>query len=179
MQIYNGFSKHNAELISDKIESFYKIRVVILPQIDLPKAAFIKIKSPRYRADSIIKIQKRNSVNKVDYILGITANDISITKKNSDGTIKKPTWKYNDFGIMGLGYCPGNSCIISSFRLKSKDNDQFLLRLQKVTLHELGHNLGLKHCSNKQCLMTSAVEKIQTIDNEKLELCANCRMKLD
>ena len=178
IQLYNNFYPENAKVIAYKIELFYKIKVLILPKINLPKVAFVNIKSPRYRADSIIEIQNRNSDDSIDYVLGLTTNDISITKRNTDGTIKKPIWKYNDFGVMGLGFCPGKSSVISTFRLKCKNKKLFLLRIQKVALHELGHNLGLKHCSSKKCLMTSAVEKIETIDNEDMELCNNCKNKL-
>lgn len=50
-----------------------------------------------------------------------------------------------------------------------------MLRLRKVAVHEFGHNLGLPHCPNKNCVMTSAAEKLTTIDNEKLALCKNCK----
>mgnify|MGYP003601516182 FL=1 len=80
---------------------------------------------------------------------------------------------------MGLGYCPGNSCVISTFRLKNKDKNLELSRLKKVVIHEFGHNLGLPHCSDKHCVMTSAAEKISTIDNEKMELCVKCKNILE
>jgi archaemetzincin len=44
-----------------------------------------------------------------------------------------------------------------------------------VAVHEFGHNLGLPHCPNKKCVMTSAAEKLTTIDNEKLALCMTCK----
>lgn len=179
LQLYKGFSKLEAERLAKEVRSLYGINTIILPEIDLPKSAFVSIKSPRYRADSLIKIQHKNIPNSLDYLIGFTNSDISITKKNSDGTIKKPTWRYNDFGIMGLSYCPGNSAIVSSFRLKTNNKKLFFTRLKKVTIHEFGHSLGLPHCPNKQCIMTSANEKIATIDYEKIALCSQCKSKLD
>lgn len=176
---YKGFSISKADTIAKTISDFYKIKTIVLPQIDLPKSAFVAIKSPRYRADSIIRIQNRTIPDTINFILGLTNNDVSITKKDTKGNILKPEWKYNDFGVMGLAYRPGNSSIISTFRLKNKNKKLELLRLKKVVIHEFGHNLGLPHCSDKHCVMTSAAEKISTIDNEKMELCVKCKNILE
>ena len=176
---YKGVSNNQIETISKTIADFYHIKTVILQEKKLPQLAFINIKSPRYRADSIIKFQNRNLPKSVDYVLGITTKDVSVTKNNADGTIKFPTWKYNDFGVMGLAYCPGKSAIVSTFRLKNKDKLLELERFKKVVIHEFGHNLGLPHCPNKYCIMESASEKVATIDNEKMQLCEDCKRKLE
>lgn len=178
IQPYENFSKDKSEKIAKIITDFYGVKTVILSKIDLPKAAFVNLKSPRFRADSIIKFQKTIKNDSLEFILGLTIKDISVTKHDSEGNILKPEWKYNDFGVMGLAYCPGNSAIISSFRLKNKDKKIEFERLQKVVIHEFGHNLGLPHCPNKNCVMTSAAEKIATIDNEKMELCGKCKKQL-
>jgi archaemetzincin len=178
IQIYTGFSKDKAKILSQEITKFYKIKTVILPEKSLPKQAFIDIKTPRYRADSLILIQKRAISDTLDFVLGLTDKDISVTKYDNKGNIKNPQWKYNDFGVMGLAYRPGKSGIISSFRLKDKDKNLEFTRLKKVVIHEFGHSLGLPHCSDKQCVMTSAAEKISTIDNEKMELCKACKKLL-
>jgi archaemetzincin len=176
---YNGISKKQADTIAKAIEGFYQIKTIVLKEKQLPQSAFVTIKSPRYRADSIIRFQNNNMPETVDYILGITTKDVSVTKKNTDGTIKKPVWKYSDFGVMGLAYRPGRSALVSNFRLKSKNRQLETERFKKVAIHEFGHNLGLPHCPNKRCIMESASEKIATIDNEKMALCPNCKKKLE
>ncbi|AWH85767.1 Zn-dependent protease [Flavobacterium album] len=176
---YKGISDEKIAMLREAITEYYGIETKLLPEKELPKEAFIAIKSPRYRADSLIAIQQRNMPEGMDYILGLTESDISVTKKEKDGSIKKPEWKYNDFGIMGLAYCPGKSCIVSGFRLKHKDKEVHFGRFRKVVIHELGHNFGLPHCPNKKCVMTDAVEKIATIDNARPELCEDCKKKLD
>ncbi|MBX9851002.1 MAG: hypothetical protein K2X86_04505 [Cytophagaceae bacterium] len=65
-----------------------------------------------------------------------------------------------------MGYRPGPSCVVSAFRLNSQ-HPRFVERLKKVCLHELGHNLDLPHCPDKGCFMTSAAEKIATIDEKQ------------
>ncbi len=171
---YNGFPKQELDTVISTIESFYKVKVDVLKDQELYASSFIDVKSPRYRADSIIKFQKREINDTIDFVLGLTDKDISTTKTDKSGNTKEPKYKYQDWGIMGLAYCPGNSCIISTFRIKTKDEKQYFSRLKKVSVHEFGHNLGLKHCKDKKCVMTDAVESVQTIDNAELHLCEKC-----
>lgn len=113
---YKGITKDKVAKLQQSLEKYYGVQTRLLPQRRLPKNAFINLKFPRYRADSLIRIQQRTMPKGIDYILGLTESDISVTKLDNGGNIKKPVWKYNDFGIMGLAYCPGKSCIVSGFR---------------------------------------------------------------
>lgn len=95
-------------------------------------------------------------------VVGLTQKDISTGN---------PDW-----GIFGLGYQPGNACIISVYRLRGSSYQQYEERFIKVLLHELGHNSGLPHCSyNEECLMNDAKGTMATVDKEKKWLCDNCR----
>ena len=81
-----------------------------------------------------------------------------------------------DYGIFGLGLRPGKTCVISIFRLKRGVSKQKTLeRLEKVVLHEIGHNLGLNHCfNNKECMMNDANGTIKQVDKEKVWFCEKC-----
>lgn len=178
IQSYKGFSKAKTDIIATTIANYYNVKTLVLPIKELPKVAYTNYKAPRYRADSLIKIQHRNFTNQIDFVLGLTDKDICITKYEEDGSVKKPVNKYTDFGIMGLAYRPGKSCVVSSYRLKHKNEKTHFSRLKKVAIHEFGHNLGLPHCPNKKCVMTDAVESISTIDNTNLGLCELCKSKI-
>ncbi|WP_297517183.1 archaemetzincin [Flavobacterium sp.] len=141
----------------------------------MPSSALSFKKSTRYQAQKLIKFQLENCPDTLDYILGLTTKDICVTKRDKRGRILKPEWKYTDFGIMGLGYRPGKSAIVSTFRLKHSNPNLVLDRAKKVAIHEFGHNLGIPHCPNSHCVMTAAKEKISTIDNESLFLCTDCK----
>lgn len=175
---YKGFGAKECRVVKDAVLQCYGARVRVLPTKPLPRAAFTNVKSPRYRADSLLQIQQRAMPKGADYVLGLTHRDISFTKTDALGDVKSPAWKYADFGIMGLGKCPGPVCVVSDFRLKHKDKSVQNQRLAKVAIHELGHNLGLPHCPDKKCVMTDAVERISTIDNARAGLCSKCKKKI-
>jgi archaemetzincin len=108
-----------SDLSTSQIEITYKQLKAINPNIvlrtviALPAAAFYKARN-RYRADSLIRFLS-TLANKDTVVLGMTGKDISST----NGTVE-------DWGVMGLGYCPGNACVVSTFRLTKKNiSEQF------------------------------------------------------
>lgn len=179
IQPYGIFPEDKTDTIAKAIADFYQIKTVVLPAKELYKEAFTEVKSPRYRADKMINFQKKNKSDSLDFVLGLTSKDISVTKKDKWGKIKTPTYKYADWGIMGLAYCPGTSCIVSTFRIQHSNPKTHFTRFKKVAVHEFGHNLGLPHCPDKTCVMTDAVESVKTIDNAKLALCNDCKNQLN
>lgn len=145
--------------ISANIRKIYP-KIKILEPIDFPKNAFYEPRN-RYRADSIIKyLRTQNPENCVT--LALTNKDISVTKG-----------KVADFGVMGLGYRPGNACVASTFRLNAENKSE---QFYKVAIHELGHTQGLKHCPDKTCFMRDAEGKNPT--NEEKDFCQNCKKVL-
>lgn len=175
LQPFSGFSSELAQKIKVKLHQNYGAEVYILPERELPKNAFVNIKSPRYRADSLLRHLKNLKPDSVDHVLGLCRHDISTTKRDRWGKVKEPKSRYTDWGVFGLGYRPGPSCVVSSFRLKRKPAQLFESRLLKVCIHEIGHNLGLKHCETAGCVMADAAEKLSTVDQVEAELCAQCK----
>lgn len=178
IQPFDTFSQALTDTIAHTIASFYHVKTIILTQKEIPATAFVNIKTPRYKADKIIKMQAQNKPDSLDYVFSLTDSDISTDKKDDFGFTKKPESKYADWGIMGLAYRPGNSCIVSTFRLKNTNTRNFIERLKKVSVHEFGHNLGLSHCKSQACVMRDAAETITTVDGVKLALCSKCKEKI-
>ena len=128
----------------------------------LPIAAFYK---PRNRYRATVLLERIDSYNGYDKIIGITTKDISTSKNN-----------IYDWGIMGLANSPGRSCIISTFRIKTPNKVLFNDRFIKVALHELGHTMGLPHCTfSNTCFMEAAEGTIKSVDRETRYLCSNCK----
>jgi archaemetzincin len=70
--------------------------------------------------------------------------------------------------VFGEAQVGGKTAVVSTHRLRNEfyglhtDDGVLFDRLLKEALHEIGHNLGLKHCADWRCVMTSshAVEKL-------------------
>jgi len=159
IQPFIGTDASEVKEVADSIRKYYP-KVIIASPVKLPDFAFYAPRG-RYRADSLLKflsaIAKSNET-----LIGFTTRDIS----TSNGSIA-------DWGVMGLGKCPGNSCAVSTFRLNmSQGKNQFF----KVAIHELGHTMGLPHCPNPECFMRDA-KGGNPLDEEK-GFCPKCKQYL-
>jgi archaemetzincin len=141
--------------IEETYEGIRKIYpwTTILPARDMPASTYYEPRN-RNRADSLIRWMSSMAGRNEIYV-GITMQDISTSKG-----------EFADYGVMGLGYCPGKACVISSYRLKNKQN------FFKLVIHELGHNMGLAHCPVPSCYMRDAKGGDPT-DEEK-GFCKKC-----
>ncbi|MES2514407.1 MAG: matrixin family metalloprotease [Bacteroidota bacterium] len=159
LQPFSDITSEQLKFIHQELHKIYP-RILIRQPIDMPPAAYYKERN-RYRADTILRFL-RSRAREGHLIIALTNKDISHTK----GAVK-------DYGIMGLGLCPGNACVASSFRVSKEDHwSQFF----KVAIHELGHTQGLPHCPVKICFMRDAKGKNPT-DEEK-EFCSKCKAHL-
>lgn len=156
IQPFKDIKPETVEKVAEGIKKVYP-HVKVLNAIDFPENTYYKERN-RYRADSIIKFLS-NDTKQGFVTIGLTLKDISATK----GNIK-------DFGIMGLGYRPGNACVASKFRLSKENTDE---QFYKIAIHELGHTQGLPHCPVKMCFMRNAEGKNPT--NEETDFCPKCK----
>jgi archaemetzincin len=181
IQGFDNISKEELTLVQEHLsKELPKHQFVIADHnSNLPQKAYTDTKSPRYKAEIILEHLKLNIPSGFDQIIGITSKDICFSKRNNFGQIKEPSWKYKEWGIFGLATVPGKSCIISTFRIKNTSKEKYKDRLQKVCIHEFGHNLGLLHCSDNKCVMQDAVESIATVDKAQKCFCQKCTDKIN
>jgi archaemetzincin len=153
------------ELVQGYLQDFYGFKCVIGERIPLTDDILASSKT-RYEASKIIT--KYNSKKNV-----LLLTDVDIAIFNKERNIK-------EYGIIGLGFRPGTTCVVSSFRIKKGASEAKMLdRLKKVAIHEIGHNLGLDHCTNnKKCLMNDKKGKISQIDFEDVWLCDKCSRQI-
>jgi archaemetzincin len=104
-----------------------------------------------------------------DKILGITDIDIFVPSLNF---------------VFGEAECPGKAALISLWRLRPEfykqpsDNELFAARSTKEAVHELGHTLGLRHCSNPFCVMYFSNSIFET-DRKQSLFCSKCYSKVE
>ncbi|MCO5947158.1 hypothetical protein [Mucilaginibacter flavidus] len=163
IQPLGNVDKSDINIVKASVEQFYHYRCIIKPQINFTNDILADSKT-RYEANRIL-----SKYNTSENLLILTDKDIACANPERHST---------EWGIFGLGYRPGTTCVISTFRLKRKATAQlFNSRLTKVCLHEIGHNLGLNHCTSgdKRCLMNDANGTIKEVDQEQIFLCGKCR----
>lgn len=159
VQPFADFPPQLSQIVYTKLKAINE-RIVLKAPIKMPKSAFVANRK-RYRADTLIRFLGHH-LSADSVIIGLTATDISTT----NGSIA-------DWGVMGLGFCPGNSCVVSTYRLqKANLQEQFF----KVAIHELGHTQGLPHCAEKSCFMRDA-EGGNPL-NEERDFCITCKTYL-
>jgi len=159
LQPFSDIGKEDADYVLNELEKVYPNVMLQFP-IELPRSAFYKARN-RYRADSLIHFLNDHTTK--DHVtIGLTGEDISTTKDAIE-----------DWGVMGLGFCPGKACIASTFRLSKTEKR---MQLFKVAIHELGHTQGLPHCPVKYCFMKDAEGHNPT--NDEKDFCVDCKKYL-
>lgn len=86
--------------------------------------------------------------------------------------------------VFGEAQLNGSLAIISVFRLYEelysgvKNEELFYNRIYKELLHELGHNFGLLHCENWDCVMHSS-SIIEEVDIRGEYYCKECSKNIN
>jgi archaemetzincin len=121
----------------------------------------------QYHSTRIIAIlENQDSLAKFGKILGVTSVDLFNPSPRADG---------GGF-IFGEARLRGRSGIVSTFRLNAGLPSSFLFnnRVKKEVFHELGHMVGLEHCSLLSCVMHKS-ENVDDTDAKSDRYCDRCQ----
>jgi archaemetzincin len=165
--VIGEFPKKDVEFVQKKLKKFYNCKVNILPKMDIPVSC--KVSGLRkYSSVKIVKLLNSKFKNVEGKVVALTEVDICTDRKLNGKTFK-------NWGVIGLSLLGTKSCVVSNKRMETN----YYGKLEKVSIHEIGHSLGIPHCeSNSKCLMNDAKGKGSKIDEELLWMCDDCKNKI-
>lgn len=159
-QVDETLLKNLAKILDER----FKIRFYIKEPIEIPIDTFNSRRGQFYSNKIFNKLKKYEGKR----VLGIIDQDLYAQGLNF---------------IFGQAELPGRCALISITRLRQefyglpKDDMIFFNRIIKEVIHEMGHTYGIKHCSNKDCVMFFSNSIIDT-DKKSSFFCKMCRKKL-
>ncbi len=170
--VIGEFPREWVDPIVRALENDLAVQVVIEPDaIPLPSSAYYAPRR-RYKADRLLAFlnARFEGQPREERVLGLTSRDISTH-----------TERFADWGILGLADLHGRAAVVSSFRMqrRARSPEQSRWRMTTTAVHEVGHVLGLPHCTESRCLMRDAEGTMDTVDAGDGRLGPSCRADLE
>jgi archaemetzincin len=170
LQPFGNFNQEEIDSVAKGISNFYTKEVFVFKPIDIPLNFYNKSIN-QYSADSLTIFLSKLRNDTVVEVVGLTHEPLFTIKKDS-------RMSYFDEKIFGMGYQPGNSCVVSDYKFRTDKRILFVSRLRNVIKHEIGHNLGLGHCKNDKCIMSEMNGDLKILDDSGDTYCEKCRKTL-
>ncbi|MCG8319999.1 MAG: matrixin family metalloprotease [Cytophagales bacterium] len=171
---HGNISENELAIVKDSLESYFKLKIVLCPLSQIKGSKSVLGTGLIYAKPSLDSLKKLNPNLRLIKNIILTDRKLTISKTPFDGNI--------NYLIRGFALSlPSSLAIISTYKIKheSKSPGMFNMLLSKVSKHELGHLLGLSHCSySKNCLMVSGYD-VDRFHNPNYEICKNCIQQLD
>lgn len=172
---FDELQKKEITLTQQYLKNYYQLETKVLPVLSnsiFPSNAKRISKEGNeqilagYVLDSIlIKRKPKDAV----VLMGITEKDL----------FPKPEWNY----VFGLASYENGVGVTSMYRfagghLTDSNFNESLLRLVKISSHEIGHMFGISHCLNANCVMNGTNSLTET-DYHLARACSLCQRKLN
>ena len=155
------------EHVSAQVSRAFAATVTVLPHRLDPELAFDSSRG-QYNSTELLAQLLEETAGSEAGVLGIAGVDLFI-----------PILTY----VFGEAQLAGRAAVVSTYRLDNARyglpaNDRILLdRLDKESIHELGHTRGLVHCNQAVCVMRSSTY-VEDIDLKSAQFCLACRARL-
>lgn len=172
---FNELQKKEINLTREYISIYFQLDTKILPAISnlkFPVSARRIFKEGQeqilagYVLDSVlVKTKPKDAVA----LMGITERDL----------FPSPKWNY----VFGQASYEQGVAVTSIYRfsngsLSALNFNESLLRLMKISSHEIGHMFGITHCLNANCVM-NGTNTLSETDTHFARACSLCQQKLN
>lgn len=149
--------------LRDHLRNYLSLPVRITRNMPVPEGSYERSRN-QYNSTRILREILKETPADAIKVVGIIDKDLCI-----------PILTFV-FGEAQLG---GVASIVSIARLRqefhglSPDDGILFERLVKEALHELGHNFGLIHCNDRECIMYLS-NTVRDVDRKKTTYCESC-----
>ncbi|MEM4380636.1 MAG: archaemetzincin family Zn-dependent metalloprotease [Candidatus Caldarchaeum sp.] len=153
--ILEGEEGYLAGLLKQKLEKVFGFDVVVRVVEQLDVGSSYDPSRGQYNAVHMLT----NLEYVGDYTLVITGRDLYVQGLN-----------------YVFGYAPGKAAVVSTYRLRLSaklDEGLYVSRVLKEAVHEVGHVLGLSHCTTPGCVMNFS-NNVQQVDMKSESFCGSC-----
>ena len=156
-------ARPHLEALAEGLARHFHVACSIHPDSLDPAFAFNSLRG-QYHSTEILKRLAPHAPNESWRVLGVTEADLYI-----------PILTF----VFGEAQVGSGGALVSLHRLHQEfyglpaDPQMLSERLLKEALHELGHTLGLRHCSDYRCVMSSS-HAVERIDLKLAEFCEAC-----
>ncbi|WPO90385.1 Zn-dependent protease [Chryseobacterium sp. HR92] len=172
---FNELQKKEIALTTEYLKIYFQLETKILPV--LPNTIF---------PENVKRISKEGQKQ---VLAGYILDSILIKRKPKDAVVlmgitekdlfPKPEWNY----IFGLASYEDGVGVTSMYRfanghLTDSNFNETLLRLIKISSHEIGHMFGISHCLNANCVM-NGTNSLSETDYHLARACSLCQRKLN
>jgi archaemetzincin len=165
VQLGSTFDYPLEKLKGKVAQKFLDYQVGILNPLEIPVMAFDSFRDQYHSTRILASLEEYGRTVPAQYILGVASFDLYVPGMNF---------------VFGEARCPGRVAVISTRRLKTKrfdGSDLFGSRVVKEAVHEIGHMIGLRHCSEESCVMYFS-ERLADTDRKEDSFCSECERKM-
>ena len=159
------FDASHLTIIVENIETQFVFPLKIGSNLAAPSCAVDPV---RNQVNSNIILKQLNEVAPSDAlkVVGIAGFDLF-----------NPIFSF----VFGEAQFEGKCAVVSTYRLHGERDEKkprryppVILRLEKEVVHELGHTFGLRHCSDRSCVMHFS-PGLESVDRKSPFYCPVCQ----
>ena len=159
--VFDQVDKMAVSIIAANLQAVAGLNTNILPSRESPDNAFVPV---RGQFDATLIIKKLASLDGgAPFKLGIITHDLC-----------SPILSF----VYGESQLGGKAALVSLHRLFDDDPETYYQRAAKISLHEVGHLLGLGHCWEHFCIMHFS-SNIEALDSLSISFCPACEYEIN
>ncbi|MEM1679611.1 MAG: archaemetzincin family Zn-dependent metalloprotease [Sulfolobales archaeon] len=148
------------EVVKNLLVDVFEASVVVLPYVHAPQE-FENVYRRQYDGLKLLNWSSRLRTTSTSILVGVADLDAYVPGLNF---------------IFGIADPKEGVALVFLKRLRDSNElvgTKYVSRIKKEVLHEVGHVLGLRHCSNRRCVMAFS-NSIYDTDFKEFKYCYKC-----